>query len=133
MSIRTERVGEEVKRVLSERLLRGLREPLPGWVTVVRVEVTSDFTHAKVWVSVIGTDADKTGALHILTQERGQLRFEVGQKVRLRHTPELQFKLDESGEKASRVWQILDEERAKNPEVAATPVPAVRKKGKRSG
>ena len=56
MSIRTERVGEEIQRVLSERLVRGLRDPLPGFVTVVRVEVSSDFTHAKVWVSVIGTD-----------------------------------------------------------------------------
>lgn len=113
MSIRTERVGEEIQRVLSERLVRGLRDPLPGFVTVVRVEVTSDFTHAKVWVSVIGSEAEKQGAIEVLTQERGQLRYEVGKKVRLRNTPELQFKLDDSGEKASRVWAILDEERAR--------------------
>ena len=61
MSIRTERVGEEIHKVLSERLIRGLRDPLPGFVTIARVEVTSDFALAKVWVSVIGTEAEKCG------------------------------------------------------------------------
>ena len=123
MSIRTQRVGEEMRRVLSERLARGLRDPLPGIVTVVRVEVTSDFTHAKVWVSVIGTDADKETALEVLTAERGQLRYDVGKQVRLRNTPELHFKLDDSGEKAARVWQILDEERARTAAAAVAAPP----------
>lgn len=114
MSIRTERVGEEIQRVIAASLLRGLRDPLPGFVTVAKVDVTSDFSHAKVWVSVIGTDADKKGALEVLTQNRGALRHEVGKKVRLRNTPELHFHLDEAGERAARVWQILDEEKKKN-------------------
>lgn len=111
MSIRTVRVAEEIHKVLSERLIRGLRDPVPGFVTIARVEVTSDFSHAKVWVSVIGTDADKSGALAVLQQERGALRREVGKKVRLRQTPELSFVLDESGERAARVWALLDEEK----------------------
>ncbi|MCC7071033.1 MAG: 30S ribosome-binding factor RbfA [Deltaproteobacteria bacterium] len=111
MSIRTARVADEIHKVLSERLIRGLRDPVPGFVTVARVEVTSDFSHAKVWVSVIGSDADKAGALEVLQHERGALRREVGKKVRLRQTPELSFVLDESGERAARVWALLDDEK----------------------
>ncbi len=115
MSIRTQRVGEEIQRVIAEALLRGLRDPLPGFVTVARVEVTTDFSHAKVWVSVIGTDAEKKGALDVLAQHRGALRYEVGKRIRLRNTPELHFHLDESGERAARVWALLDEDKKKNP------------------
>ncbi len=114
MSIRTERVGEEIKKVLSTRILRGLRDPLPGFVTISHVDVTSDFTQAKVWVSVIGTDDEKKGALAVLTDNRGALRKEVGHNIRLRNTPELRFLLDEAGERAARVWKILEEEKQKS-------------------
>jgi ribosome-binding factor A len=115
MSIRTERVGEEIQRVIAAALVRGLRDPLPGFVTVAKVEVTTDFSHAKVWVSVIGTDAEKKGAIDVLTQNKGALRYEVGKKVKLRNTPELHFHLDESGERAARVWALLDEDKKKHP------------------
>lgn len=111
MSIRTERVGEEIRKVLSERLVRGLRDPLPGFVTVARVQVTTDFAQANVWVSVIGSESDKVGAIAVLKDHRGALRHEVGKRVRLRQTPELHFHLDESGERAARVWALLDEEK----------------------
>lgn len=111
MSIRTERVNEEIRKVLSERLVRGLRDPLPGFVTIAAVDVTSDFSHAKVWVSVIGSDEEKEGAVQVLRDNRGALRSEVGRNVRLRQTPELHFLLDEAGERAARVWRLLDEER----------------------
>ena len=109
MSIRTSRVAEEIQKVISERLVRGLRDPLPGFVTVRGVEVTSDFTHAKIWVSVFGSDAQKKGAIDGLNTQRGVLRYEVGQKIRLRNTPQLTFVLDESSERAARVHALLDE------------------------
>ena len=109
MSIRTARVAEEIQKVISERLIRGLRDPLPGFVTVRGVEVTSDFTHAKIWVSVFGSDAQKEGAIDGLNHQKGALRYEVGQKIRLRNTPQLFFVLDESSERAARVHALLDE------------------------
>jgi ribosome-binding factor A len=115
MSIRTQRVAEEIQKVIAERLIRGLRDPLPGFVTVRDVEVTSDFTHAKVWFSVFGSEADKAGAREILEQNRGMLRGEVGKKVRLRNTPELHFILDDSGERAARVHALLDEHKKSHP------------------
>jgi ribosome-binding factor A len=112
MSIRTERVAEEIKKVLSERLLRGLRDPLPGFVSIAAVEVTADFSWAKVHVAVIGTPEEKKAALAVLHDNKGALRSEVGKNVRLRQTPDLRFLLDESGERASRVLSLLDEIRA---------------------
>lgn len=104
---RPKRVGEEIQRVLSEKLIRGLKDPLPGFVTVREVQVNRDFTRAKVFYSVIGSDADKKGAQEVLDANRGMLRVEVGRKVRLRNTPELVFIQDESGERAARIHHLL--------------------------
>lgn len=109
MSIRTARVAEEIQKVLGERLVRGLRDPLPGFVTIRGVEVTSDFAYAKVFVSVFGSDADKQGAIEGLKAQKGSLRKEIGSKIRLRQTPDLSFVLDESAERAARVHALLDE------------------------
>jgi ribosome-binding factor A len=118
MSIRTARVAEEIQKVLGERLIRGLRDPLPGFVTIRGVEVTSDFTQAKVFVSVFGSDAQKQGAIAGLQQQRGALRHEIGQKIRLRNTPNLTFVLDESSERAARVHALLDEVKAHDAQLA---------------
>lgn len=116
-SYRPKRVGDEIQRVLSEKLIRGLKDPLPGFVTVREVEVNKDFTRAKVFYSVIGSDADKQGAQEALDAARGMLRSEVGRKVRLRNTPDLVFIQDESGERAARIHQLLGD---------VTPEPATR-------
>jgi ribosome-binding factor A len=126
VSIRTERVGEEIKKVLSERMLRGLRDPLPGFVTIAAVMVTSDFSMATVHVSVIGSEKDKKGALDVLADNRGALRSAVGKAVRLRQTPDLRFVLDETAEKAARVHALLDEAKERDPalaKVAPAPTP----------
>ena len=107
MSRRTKQVGEEIQKVISERLIRGLRDPLPGFVTVRSVEVNTDFSRAEVFYSVIGTDADKAGAKEVLDDARGYLRKEVGQKIRLRNTPQLVFTPDDSGEVAARIHALL--------------------------
>ena len=114
MSIRTARVAEEIQKVLGERLSRGLRDPLPGFVTIRAVEVTTDFAFAKVFVSVFGSDEQKQAAIEGLRAQKGALRKEVGTKIRLRQTPDLQFVLDESAERAARVHALLDEAKAKD-------------------
>jgi ribosome-binding factor A len=119
MSFRPARVAEEIQKVLGERLIRGLRDPLPGVVTIRGVEVSSDFTHAKVFVSVFGSPAQKTRAIEVLEESRGMLRSEVGKKVRLRNTPALSFVLDESAERAARIHALLDEVAGRTPRAKA--------------
>ena len=62
MSMRKKRVGEEIRKVISERLVRGLKDPVPGFVTIQDVEVNKDFSRAKVYFSVFGSDAEKVEA-----------------------------------------------------------------------
>tara|TARA_Y100001934_G_C11725333_1_gene483265 strand:+ start:148 stop:513 length:366 start_codon:yes stop_codon:yes gene_type:complete len=107
MSYRVKRVSEEIKKVISERLVRGLRDPVPGFVTIREVEVNRDFTRAHVYYSVIGSSEEKEEAALVLTENRGYLRSEVGRKVRLRNTPELIFEEDESGDRAARIHELL--------------------------
>ena len=107
MSRRTKQVGEEIQKVISERLIRGLKDPLPGFVTIRSVEVNSDFTRAEVYFSVIGSDEEKAGAQEVLNEARGYLRKEVGKKIRLRNTPQLVFVNDDSGEVAARIHALL--------------------------
>lgn len=114
MSMRTRRVADEIQRVISERVVRGLKDPIPGFVTIREVEVNRDFTQAKVYYSVFGSDEEKREAHEVLERHLGLLRAEVGRKVRLRNTPELLFIQDETGERAARIHQLLDETRPKD-------------------
>lgn len=112
MSYRPKRVSDEIRKVISERLIRGLRDPLPGFVTVRDVEVNRDFSRAKVFVSVFGTEEEKRGAIEVLQEQRKVLRQELGRKIRLRNTPELIFVLDETGDRAARIHKLLQENQA---------------------
>jgi ribosome-binding factor A len=105
-------VGDEIRKVVSARLVRGLKDPLPGFVTVREVEVNRDFTLAKIYYSVIGTDDDRAGAQDVLDRHRGSLRHEVGKKIRLRNTPQLVFIHDDTGDRAARIHALLDEHNA---------------------
>lgn len=118
--LRTRRVAEEIQRVVSERILRGLKEPVPGFLTIREVQVNRDFTQAKVFYSVIGSDADKLGAANVLESQRGMLRREVGRQVRLRNTPELLFIADETGERAARIHELLQDVAPAEPSPAAS-------------
>lgn len=104
---RKKRVGDEIQRVLSERIVRGLKDPIPGFLTIREVEVNHDFTRAKVYYSIFGSDADKAEAQEVLDASRGYLRTLVGQKIRLRNTPELVFISDDSSERAARIHKLL--------------------------
>jgi ribosome-binding factor A len=106
-SFRLERVAEEIRKVISERLVRGLKSHLPAFVTISHVEVSKDMSIAKVYFSLFGSEADCTTTEAALAEEKSALRYEVGRKVRLRHTPDLVFVRDNSPERAARIQQLL--------------------------
>jgi len=108
MSIRTERIAEEIRKVISERLIRGLKTPLPGFVTISSVKVSADLGVAKVFYSVFGEEADCVGATQVLENEKRFIRQEVARKVRLRLVPELVFVLDETPEKVAHIHRLLN-------------------------
>jgi ribosome-binding factor A len=108
MKHRIERVCEVLKRELGRIILRELTFSTP-LVTVSGVEITPDLKQAHVFVSALGNDAQRQNVLTVLEQNRGMLQAQVSRRVVLKHTPHLNFKLDDSIERGSRVLNILDD------------------------
>ncbi|HZG15127.1 MAG TPA: 30S ribosome-binding factor RbfA [Candidatus Bathyarchaeia archaeon] len=106
---RMSRVGEEIKKELSVLLQREMKDPRIGFVTVTGVEVTSDLQQAKVFVSIFGNEEQRAASLAGLQKAKGFLRSEIGKRVKLRHVPDLLFKLDESIDYGNKINTLLRE------------------------
>ena len=107
MKHRLERVQEVIKRELSELIVRELTFD-SALVTVQEVDVTSDLKHAHVFVSVLGSEADKEKALAKLHEHRKTFQAAISKRVVLKYTPQLHFKFDEALERGTRVIDILE-------------------------
>ena len=107
-SPRAQRVAEQIQVELSEIIHRRLKDPRRGFITLTGVDLTPDLKIAKVYVSALETEDLKQG-LATLKRARGFLRHELGQRIRLRHLPELQFYPDQAVEYGQRVEELLRE------------------------
>lgn len=115
--IRVGRVGEQIKKELSQLIQNELKDPRIGFITVTGVEVTNDLSQAKVFLSVMGSEEEKEASLKALGRSSGFLRAELGKRIRLRKVPELLFKFDTSidyGSRIETILQQLDEENGKH-------------------
>jgi len=110
MSYRPERLAEAIKKEFSEMLQNEIKDPRIGFVTITRVEVSSDLRNAKIYVSIYGSSAEQEVNMEALSSARGYIRGELGKRIRLRHTPEITFKLDTSALKSVRVMELLKKE-----------------------
>ena len=108
-SRRPEQVAETLRQVITDALLREVRDPRVGFVTVTSVQVTGDLSHAKVLVSVPGEEADKARAVEGLRSAAGFLRSRVARVLTTRTVPELHFELDAGLEHAARIEELLQE------------------------
>ena len=109
MTRRTERLGEEFREEIAKMIGGQLKDPRIGFVTVTRVEVGTDLRQARVFVGVLGTPAEREKTLAGLKQASGFMRRSLGQKLRLRHTPELTFVYDEGLDAHDRIARLLAE------------------------
>jgi ribosome-binding factor A len=105
---RNERVAEEIRGVLAEAL-REVRDPLVGFVTLTGVDLSPDLRQARVYVSRMGTEADRDAAVSALNHAVAFLRRAVAERARLRFTPVLRFVSDATIERGSRVEAIIQE------------------------
>jgi len=102
------RIGEEIKREVSDILNVELKDPgLEKMTSITDVEVTRDLGYARIYVSIYGNAEEQERILKILDKARGFIRSEVGKRVRLRHTPEIEFRLDRSMEYGAHIEQVL--------------------------
>ena len=105
---RAERIREDFKRETSD-ILRKMKDPRIGFVSVTDVEMSRDLRHAKIYVSIFGDDEAKAQTLEALHHAQGFVRSELGRRIRLRHTPEISFRLDDSIERGHRINRLLRE------------------------
>ena len=110
---RTRRVGEQMQRELAQLIQQEIKDPRIGMLTVIDVEVSKDFSHAKVFVTSLNSDEDMPQTLAILHKAAGFLRRELGRRIKLRIIPELHFVHDESIERGNRLSSLIDEAIAK--------------------
>jgi ribosome-binding factor A len=123
MSQRTERIDELLRQEIGQALERELADPRIGFVTVTDVETSPDLAHARVWVSVIGSEEQRNETLAALRRAMPYVRHGLGSKIRLRRIPELEVRLDDSLERGTRVLHLLSElEAGRDPEEAAAPL-----------
>jgi ribosome-binding factor A len=102
------RVNEAVRQVLSEAVGE-LKDPRIGFVTVTGVETSPDLRHARVFVSVLGSDEKQTQTLAGLAAAHGVLQARLGRELRMKRTPQLAFEYDPSVERGVRMTQLIDE------------------------
>ena len=102
------RVNEAVRQVLSEAVGE-LKDPRIGFVTVTGVETSPDLRHARVYVSVFGSDESRENSLAGLEAAHGVLQARLARELRLKRTPQLAFEYDPTVERGVRMTQLIDE------------------------
>jgi ribosome-binding factor A len=113
---RPDRVAEAIREAVAMFLAEGVKDPrVTGLVTVTGVDVTRDLRHARVHVSILGTEQDKVQTMEGLQSVAGYLRAKLGRTLRLRVTPELDFKYDASIAHAARIDSLLEQIRTDGP------------------
>lgn len=112
-------MADQIKRILAERLQRGLRDPDLGYVTITDVRVTGDLQHASVFFTVLGEEAEREASAQALARATGMLRTEVGKNLRVRLIPTLEFIPDALPESAGEIERLLAEAKKRDEELKA--------------
>src|SRR5256884_8714053 len=108
MTARMRRVNESVRQVLSEAVGQ-LKDPRIGFVTVTGVKTSPDLRHARVFVSVLGSERKRTETLAGLQAAHSVLQTQLARELRLKRTPQLAFEYDPSVERGVRMTKLIDE------------------------
>lgn len=112
---RTRRIAEEIRKVVSTMLISGIKDPrITSMVSVTDVEVTNDLSYAYVYVSILG--GDEESSLIGLKSAVNYIRREVSKNVKLRHTPQIIFKVDDSIKKGMYMSDLIRKVNEKNNE-----------------
>jgi ribosome-binding factor A len=105
---RLERLGSLLTEVISEVINKEVRNPnVAHFVSVTHVEITTDLHHAKVYISVIGSDLEKKKTIEALQSAAGFIAVNASKKITIRYFPALTFKLDNSVDEHLRIEKIL--------------------------
>jgi len=104
---RAKRVGELIRREVGQMLLKEIKNPGIGFVTVTGVEMSQDVRYGKIYISIYGNEEEKKKTMAALESATGFIRREIGRRIKLRFCPELQFRYDSSIEYAAHIDEVL--------------------------
>jgi len=111
---RMQRVNEQMRKEIGKIIHDQLKDPRIGFVTITKVDVTADLRLARVYFSVLGTKKQQRDTQVGLSRSAGFIRKTVGQKMKLRYTPEVMFRPDKSAEYSIRISEVLDKIKEKD-------------------
>ena len=106
--LRIEKIQELMKQEISKIILRELKDPRIGFVTVTGVHITRDLSEATAYVSIMGNEKQVKDSWEGLQSSLGYIRREIGHRVRLRITPELKFEIDKSLDYSEQIQKLLN-------------------------
>lgn len=112
MTRRTRQVGEMLREELSDIIRREVKDPRIGFMSITSVDVPPDLRSARVYVSVLGTDQERSDTLDALRSAARFIRFHLKPRLRMRQIPELDFRDDRSMEYAQQISATLREIKA---------------------
>lgn len=114
---RQERMAVEMKRVMSTVIKDEMKDPRIDFskVSITRVDVSNDLSHARVYISVLGDEADQEETIKALQKAKGFLRSEIAGLLNIRHAPELDLRLDRSIEHGIHISSLLEEIKKETP------------------
>lgn len=108
-STRNKRISEEIRKVVSDLLLRGLKDPrISKFTSVTDVQTTRDLRYTYIYISVYDPNANRKETVAALNRAKGYIRSELGKSIDLRFTPEPIFREDDSVENAMHIQEILN-------------------------
>lgn len=112
---RQQRVAEEIQRRVSQFVREELKDPRLGFLTITGVDINSDLTHAVIHVSVLGDEASQRDTMAALSSARGVVKRDVGDWLRIRTVPDIEFRLDRSIERGARILARIRELEKEHP------------------
>ncbi len=105
---RTDRVGDQIRGEIADILMRRVKDPRVGFVTVTAVDVAADLKHAWVYLTILQEGPQGAEAMAALSRATGFIRGELGRRLKLRFVPELTFVKDTVVDRGNRVMKLLD-------------------------
>ena len=133
-NVRKDRVGQQIHEEIAQILQGGaLKDPRVGYVTFTGVKVDQEIRQATVFFTVIGDEAQIKQSLEGLNAARGFIRRELGQRLQIRHTPELHFKYDPSVANGARIESLINQVKAADAARAVDVAPAPAAKAEPDG
>jgi len=105
---RPRRIAHLIQKEISEILRKQIKNPQLGFVTITEVKVTDDLQHAKVYFTVYGSEQERVTTEKLLKRMTSFVRYHIGQRIRLRYTPEITFQYDQTIERAARIDELIN-------------------------